>query len=70
MAIGLRFCRHVLNRNRKDVFLSWLNGQLFLFCPFMWPRMCVLFMMVSHLKVKFCYTFTVFLLLLIRFERQ
>ena len=31
MVIGLRFCRHVLNRNRKDVFLSWLNGQLFLF---------------------------------------
>ena len=34
MAIGLRFCRHVLNRNRKDVFLSWLNGQLFFVLPF------------------------------------
>ena len=31
MAIGLRFCRYVLNQNRDGVFLSWLDGQLFLF---------------------------------------
>ena len=36
MVIGLRFCRYVLNQNRDGVFLSWLDGQLFLFYAWVW----------------------------------
>ena len=70
MVIGLRFCRYVLNQNRDGVFLSWLNGQLFLFCPFMWPRMCVFIHDGVPFKGKVLLYFQRFLLLLIRFERQ